>query len=202
VNVALLPLFPLEIVVFPGAPLPLHIFEPRYKEMIGECLEHDQPFGMVRAKESAISAIGCSASIVTVIKKYEDGRLDIAAEGERRFEVIQVNQERSFLQAEVAFFEDEPSTVSKNTADAVIKLHEQLFAVLGQTVEVERDADFLSFHLAQDLPVDLDFKQTLLEMKSEAERIETLTEYYRATIPKIEMSLRVRQRASGNGHVH
>lgn len=200
--VPLLPLFPLEIVVFPGAPLPLHIFEPRYKEMIGECLEQDRSFGMVRAKENALSAIGCSASIVTVIKKYEDGRLDIAAEGERRFEIIQVNQERSFLQAEVTFFGDEPSTVSKSAADAVVQLHEQLFAVLGQPVEIERDADFLSFHLAQDLPVDLDFKQALLEMKSEAERIETLTEYYRATIPKIEMSLRARQRASGNGHVH
>ena len=198
----LLPLFPLEIVVFPGAPLPLHIFEPRYKEMIGECLAQDRSFGMVRAKENALSAIGCSASIVTVIKKYEDGRLDIAAEGERRFEIIQVNQERAFLQAEVTFFDDEPSTVSKSAADTVAQLHEQLFAVLGQTVEIERDADFLSFHLAQDLPVDLDFKQTLLEMKSEAERIETLTEYYRATIPKIEMSLRARQRASGNGHVH
>jgi Lon protease-like protein len=202
VNVPLLPLFPLEIVVFPSAPLPLHIFEPRYKEMIGECLAQDRPFGMVRARENALSAIGCSARIVTVIRKYEDGRLDIAAEGTQRFEIIQVNQERSFLQAEVAFFEDETSTVSKNAADAVIQLHEQLFAVLGQTVEIERDADFLSFHLAQDLPVDLDFKQTLLEMKSEAERIETLTEYYRATIPKIETSLRVRQRASGNGHVH
>lgn len=201
-NVPLLPLFPLEIVVFPSAPLPLHIFEPRYKEMIGECLAQDRPFGMVRARENALSAIGCSARIVTVIRKYEDGRLDIAAEGTQRFEIIQVNQERSFLQAEVAFFEDETSTVSKNAADAVIQLHEQLFAVLGQTVEIERDADFLSFHLAQDLPVDLDFKQTLLEMKSEAERIETLTEYYRATIPKIETSLRVRQRASGNGHVH
>ncbi|MCU1254371.1 MAG: ATP-dependent protease La domain protein [Candidatus Angelobacter sp.] len=200
--VGLLPLFPLEIVVFPGAPLPLHIFEPRYKEMIGECLAQNRAFGMVRAKENALSAIGCSATIATVIRKYDDGRLDIAAEGAQRFEIIQVNQERSFLQAEVAFFEDEPSTVSKNDTDAVIKLHEQLFAVLGQTVEVERDADFLSFHLAQDLPVDLDFKQTLLEMKSEAERIETLTEYYRATIPKIETSLRVRQRASGNGHVH
>jgi Lon protease-like protein len=200
--VPLLPLFPLEIVVFPSAPLPLHIFEPRYKEMIGECLAQDRPFGMVRAKENALSAIGCSARIVTVIRKYEDGRLDIAAEGAQRFEIIQVNQERSFLQAEVAFFEDETSTVSKNAADAVIQLHEQLFAVLGQTVEIERDADFLSFHLAQDLPMDLDFKQTLLEMKSEAERIETLTEYYRATIPKIETSLRVRQRASGNGHVH
>jgi Lon protease-like protein len=200
--VPLLPLFPLEIVVFPGAPLPLHIFEPRYKEMIGECLAESRPFGMVRAKENALSAIGCSARIINIIKKYEDGRLDIAAEGAQRFEIIQVNQERSFLQAEVAFFDDEPSIVSKNAADTVIKLHEQLFAVMGQTVEVDRDAAYLSYRLAQDLPVDLDFKQTLLEMKSEAERVEILTEYYRATIPKIENSLRVRQRASGNGHVH
>ena len=198
----LLPLFPLEIVVFPGAPLPLHIFEPRYKEMIGECLSQERPFGMVRAKENALSAIGCSARILTIIKKYEDGRMDIAAEGAQRFEIIQVNQERSFLQAEVSFFDDEPSIVSKSAADAVVQLHEQLFAVMGQTVEVNRDAIYLSYRLAQDLPVDLDFKQTLLEMKSEAERVEILTEYYRATIPKIENSLRVRQRASGNGHVH
>jgi Lon protease-like protein len=200
--VALLSLFPLELVVFPGAPLPLHIFEPRYKEMIGECLLESRPFGMVRAKENALSAIGCSARILTVIKKYEDGRMDISAEGAQRFEIIQVNQERSFLQAEVAFFEDEPSTVSKTAADTVIQLHEQLFAVMGQTVEVDRGTAYISFRLAQDLPVDLDFKQTLLEMKSEAERVEILTEYYQATIPKIENSLRVRQRASGNGHVH
>jgi Lon protease-like protein len=200
--VPLLPLFPLEIVVFPGAPLPLHIFEPRYKEMIGECLSQERPFGMVRAKQNAISAIGCSARIIDVIKKYEDGRMDIAAEGAQRFEIIQVNQERSFFQAEVAFFDDEPSVVSKSAADTIVQLHEQLFAVMGQTVEVDRDAAFLSYRLAQDLPVDLDFKQTLLEMKSEAERVEILTEYYRATIPKIENSLRVRQRASGNGHVH
>lgn len=198
----LLPLFPLEIVVFPGAPLPLHIFEPRYKEMIGECLSQNRAFGMVRAKENAVSAIGCSATILEVIKKYEDGRLDIAAEGIQRFEIIQVNQQRSFLQAEVNFFDDEPSTISKDAENTVIQLHEQLFAVMGQAIEVDREAAFLSFRLAQDLPVDLDFKQTLLEMKSEAERIEILTEYYQATIPKIENSLRVRQRASGNGHVH
>lgn len=198
----LLPLFPLEIVLFPGAPLPLHIFEPRYKEMIGECMAQDRPFGMVRAKESALSAIGCSASIVTVIKKYDDGRLDIAAEGEQRFEIRTLNQERPFLQAEVEYFEDEPSTVGKSAADAVVELHKKLFAILGQEVEIERDTESLSFHLAHALPVDLDFKQALLEMKSEAERIETLTEYYRATIPKIELSLRARQRASGNGHVH
>jgi Lon protease-like protein len=191
--VPLLPLFPLEIVLFPGAPLPLHIFEPRYKEMIGECLAQGQPFGMVRAKESSLAAIGCAASIVNVIKKYDDGRLDIAAEGTRRFEIIQVNQERSFLQAEVTYFEDEPSTVGKSAADALVQLHEQLFAVLGQTVEIERDAESLSFHLAHELPVDLDFKQALLEMKSEADRIETLTEYYRITIPKVEKTLLARR---------
>jgi Lon protease-like protein len=202
VAVPLLPLFPLEIVVFPGAPLPLHIFEPRYKEMISECLSQNRAFGMVRAKENAVSAIGCSATIIEVVKKYEDGRMDIAAEGVQRFEIIQVNQERSFLQAEIAFFDDEPSIISEGSADTVIQLHEQLFAVMGQSVEVDRDAAYLSFRLAQDLPVDLDFKQTLLEMKSEAERVDILTEYYQATIPKIENSLRVRQRASGNGHVH
>lgn len=188
--------------LFPGAPLPLHIFEPRYKEMIGECLAHGRPFGMVRVKESTLSAIGCEASIVNVIKKYDDGRMDIAAEGTRRFEISQVNQERSFLQGEVTYFEDEPSTVGKGAADKLIELHEQLFAVLGQTVEIERDVEWLSFHLAHQLPVDLDFKQALLEMKSESERVETLTEYYRVTIPKVEKTLLARQRAGGNGHVH
>jgi Lon protease-like protein len=198
--VPLLPLFPLEIVLFPGVPLPLHIFEPRYKEMIGECLEHKRPFGMVRIKENALATVGCSATILNVIKKYEDGRLDIAAEGEQRFEIAQLNQERSFLQGEVTYFDDEPSTVGEGQNEAVIQLHEQLFTILGQNVEIERGAESLSFHLANELPVDLDFKQALLEMKSEAERIETLTEYYRATIPKIEKMLQARKRASGNGH--
>lgn len=198
----MIPIFPLELVLFPGAPLPLHIFEPRYKEMIGECLAKDQPFGMVRAKESSLSAIGCSATILNVLKKYEDGRLDIATEGGRRFEIVQVNQERSFLQAEVTYFEDEPSLPGRSAVDAVVQLHEQLFAVLGQPVDIARDTELLSFHLANELPVDLDFKQALLEMKSESERIETLTEYYQATIPKVEKTLQVRQRASGNGHVH
>jgi Lon protease-like protein len=200
--VPLIPLFPLEIVLFPGAPLPLHIFEPRYKEMIAECLEHDRPFGMVRAKDDSLSSIGCSASLLNVLKKYEDGRLDITAEGMQRFEIKEVNQERSFLQAEVAYFEDEPSMPSESELDNVVQLHEQLFGVLGQDVDIARDTDLLSFHLANALPVDLDFKQALLEMKSEVERIETLIEYYRATIPKVEKTLLVRQRASGNGHVH
>ncbi len=199
----LLPIFPLDLVLFPGAPLPLHIFEPRYKELIAECLEQKKVFGMVRAKENAVAEVGCTAAILSVIKEYEDGRLDIATEGKQRFSILQLNHERSFLQAEVAWFEDEGiSAVPQKDAETAIKLHEQLFEVLGQAVEVEKNVPALSFYLANELPVDLDFKQAILEMKSEAERLETLIEYYRATIPKVEKTLRAREKASGNGHVH
>ena len=198
---SLLPLFPLDVVLFPGAPLPLHIFEPRYKELIAECLSQKIPFGMVRSKENALAEIGCSAAILQVTKKYDDGRLDIVTQGKKRFSIEQLDQERSFLRGEVEFFEDEPSDVSKDENETVIQLHQQLFAVLGQPAEVERQFPSLSFQLAHELPVDLDFKQSILEMKSEAERIETLIEYYRATIPKVELTLKARDMASGNGHV-
>jgi Lon protease-like protein len=198
-----IPLFPLDVVLFPGAPLPLHIFEPRYREMIAECLEQKKVFGMVRAKENAVSEVGCTASILSVLKEYEDGRMDIATRGKQRFSILELNHDRTFLQAEVAWFDDdEPVPAPSKEVETAIELHEKLFHVLGQDAEIEKEAPSVSFHLASELPVDLDFKQAILEMRSEAERLETLIEYYRATIPKVEKTLYVRQKASGNGHVH
>ena len=88
--------------LLPGVPLPLHIFEPRYKEMIAECLEQKKPFGVVRASSEGVAEIGCTAEILEVTKKYDDGRMDILTRGVERFEVLQVNDERSFLQAEIS----------------------------------------------------------------------------------------------------
>ena len=107
----LLPLFPLDVVLLPGTPLPLHIFEPRYKEMIGECIANDAPFGVIRALEEGIAEVGCTAEIITVTKEYPDGRMDLIAEGRKRFEVLELNQERSFLRAEVLLVPDEPDSV-------------------------------------------------------------------------------------------
>lgn len=195
-------MFPLDVVLFPGAPLPLHIFEPRYKELINECLEQKKFFGMVRANKDALAEVGCTAAILKIRKKYDDGRLDIDAEGRQRFEIIQLNQERSFLQGEVVFFDDDPGNVSADNAKSALQLHTQLFDILGQQTEISSTELCNSFQLAHELPVDLDFKQALLEMKSETQRMETLVEYYKATIPRVEKTLRVRQKASGNGHVH
>lgn len=199
---ALLALFPLELVLFPGAPLPLHIFEPRYKELIAECLEEKKSFGMVRAKDNAVAEVGCTAIILNVNRKYDDGRLDISTEGKQRFSILELNHDRAFLQAEVTWFDDEETReVAKTEVANAIDLHKQLFHVLGQETEVEENVASLSFHLANALPVDLDFKQGLLEMKSETERLDTLIEYYRATIPQLEKTMRAREKAGGNGHV-
>src|SRR5881396_2113985 len=93
----LLPLFPLHVVLFPGGVLPLHIFEERYKEMIGEAIRNKAEFGVMLATSGGIANIGCSAVVEQVIKDYPDGRQDILTRGKRRFELLLVNEERDFL---------------------------------------------------------------------------------------------------------
>ena len=201
---SLLPLFPLDLVLFPGTSLPLHIFEPRYREMISECLDRKKLFGVVRAKEEGVAEIGCTAEIITVAKKYPDGRMDIVTEGRERFEVMQVNQERSFLQAEVLYLRDEPDQASSEETAQAVKLQGEIMQLAGSEVanRPESDTSQLSFQLVGPLPLDLDFKQTLLGIKSEAERVRAVVSYFEAILPNLRRTVRVRQKAGGNGHVH
>src|SRR5207245_8776938 len=134
----LLPLFPLDLVLLPGVPVPLHIFEPRYKEMITECLDQNQHFGIVRAKEEELAKIGCTAEILNVLKKYPDGRMNILAEGQKRFEILQINQERAFLQADVFYLEDEADPPASAALDKAIRLHDEIMALaVPQLQEIE-----------------------------------------------------------------
>jgi Lon protease-like protein len=198
----LLPLFPLDVVLLPGTPLPLHIFEPRYREMVSECLAQEKRFGVVRAQDEGVAEIGCTAEILTVTKKYPDGRMDIVTEGRERFEVMQVNQDRSFLQAEVLYLKDEPGKATADELAQAQKLHGEIMTLAGAEPEKlsEVDGSQLSFHLAGSLPLDPDFKQTLLGMKSEVERIQAVISYFEAILPKLRRSVHVRQKAGGNGH--
>jgi Lon protease-like protein len=200
---ALLPLFPLEVVLFPGTPLPLHIFEPRYKEMIGECLAEHRTFGVVRAVEQGLADVGCTAEIITVVKEYPDGRLDLVTEGRQRFELVRVNQERSFLQAEVLIISDEPGTPPPQDTSRAVQLHSDLLTIAGATQDLSAaDPSLLSFYLAGSLPLDLDFKQKLLALRSEPERISLLISYLEAIIPNLRRAATARERAGGNGHVY
>jgi Lon protease-like protein len=198
----LLPLFPLDVVLFPGTPLPLHIFEPRYKELITECLEQKKPFGIVRTEEEGIADIGCTAEIIAVTKRYEDGKLDIVTEGRERFEVLEINEERSFLRGDVLYFQDEPEQPTPEQVAHAIKLHADILAVAGAQQDLPEDRKQLSFHFAGSLPLDLDFKQALLGMRSEAERLEAVITAFESILPKLQRTVQAKQKAGGNGHVH
>lgn len=199
----LLPLFPLEVVLLPGTPLPLHIFEPRYKEMIRECLTNEAPFGVVRALEEGIAEVGCTAEIITVTKEYPDGRLDLIAEGRKRFAVVELNEERSFLRAEVLLVPDEPGALVQEERVKAIQLHLEILSLAGAVQDLSAaDQNQLSFYLAGSLPLDLDFKQKLLAMRSEGERIQAVASYLESILPKLRRVARARQKAGGNGHGH
>jgi Lon protease-like protein len=201
--VALLPLFPLELVLLPGTPLPLHIFEPRYKEMIRECISAEAPFGVVRAFEEGIAEVGCTAEIITVTKEYPDGRMDLICEGRKRFEVIEVNRDRSFLQAEVLIVPDDPEAAVQEERVKAVQLHLEILSLAGAVQDLSAaDQNQLSFYLAGSLPLDLDFKQKLLAMRSEAQRIQAVGAYLETILPQLKRAARARQTAGGNGHVH
>ena len=196
---SLLPIFPLELVLLPGVPLPLHIFEPRYQEMIAECLEQKKPFGVVRASSDGVADIGCTAEIMSVIKKYDDGRLDILTRGVQRFEVIEVNEDRSFLQAEVAVVQDEDGLHDKaarapsELVAQAVRLHAEITKLAGtEPSGPDEHAANLSFLLAGSLPLDLDFKQSLLSTLSEAKRLEAVVGYLEAVLPGLRRAAKAR----------
>ena len=200
---ALLPIFPLDLVLFPSTPLPLHIFEERYREMIAECLEKKQPFGVVRAKEEeGVAEIGCTAEIVDVTKRYPDGRMDIITEGRERFEIMRVDQGRSFWRAEVVYLHDEAGKASTDEIAKALKLHGEILHLAGAEADNTGAAErpLLSFHIAGSLPLDLDFKQTLLGMSTEAERIQTIIAYLETILPNLRRTVQVRKKAGSNGH--
>ena len=198
---ALLPLFPLDVVLLPGTPLPLHIFEPRYKEMIGECRTNSAPFGVIRALEQGIADVGCTAEIVTVTKEYSDGRLDLVAEGRKRFEVLALNQDRSFLQAEVLLVPDVAVAAGDEDRARAIQVHLEILSLAGAVQDLSAaDPSALSFYLAGSLPLDLDFKQKLLAMRSESDRIQAVAAYLESILPNLRHAARAREKAGGNGH--
>jgi Lon protease-like protein len=200
----LLPLFPLQLVVFPRTQLPLHIFEDRYKEMVGEAIEKQTEFGIVLSKDEGIVNAGCTVVVDKVVTRYPDGRMDILTRGARRFEIIYLNQEKSFLRGEVEFFDDEePGPAAEDLrAEALEKYRGllELGEVRGYADPVLSDPQ-LSFQLAQAVQ-DLDFQNVILRNRSETERLKQLTDFLARYVPKAKETNRMKQLAPLNGYGH
>ncbi|MBV8571409.1 MAG: LON peptidase substrate-binding domain-containing protein [Acidobacteriaceae bacterium] len=199
----LIPLFPLSLVLLPAMPLPLHIFEERYKEMIGDLLSTQGEFGVVLAKDNGIVNIGCTARVERVVKRYPDGRLDLVAIGQRRFIIDSLDEEKSYLRAQVEFFNDEDATeVPFDLRQRTRQAYRTLLALEepGEVAEPNFDLNRMSFQVAQFIS-DVDKRQTVLSLRSEIARLEFLVNVIPEYVAQQERIARANRVAPLNGHV-
>src|SRR3954465_29606 len=164
-------LFPLGIVLLPTEKVPLHIFEERYRELIGECIEEDREFGLVYADEGGVRELGTRARVAAILERFDDGRLNIVVEGGGRFVVERLTQGRSFMTAEVTDVDDESGDVDEEARAEAARAFRALAALAGAETEVDEDSPELSFVLAGQVELAVDAKQQLLESRSEQERL-------------------------------
>ena len=197
-----IPLFPLDVVLFPGTVLPLHIFEPRYRRMVKRCLEESSEFGMLLSTPKGVAGIGCTAEILEVVKRYVDGRMDIRTAGRAVFQVAELFTD-DLLAGRVEYLEEESAQAESSIETELVELFEQchtlVFGDYPRDVEELKKAGF-AYQVAAALPIDLLWKQQILELRSEPERQERLVALLRDWVPELQKATARRQRAGGNGH--
>ena len=205
-GIELVPIFPLGIVMLPEQLIPLHIFEERYKLMIGECLADDKVFGIVYFDGQKMCSAGCSARVQEVLKKYPNGRLDIVTRGERRFIVGQLDESKPDLQATVDYFDDDPE---KPDADMQRDAHRGIM-LLNQVVSLKPhessldltdspDFKSISFLVAGSAGFNAPEKQKFLEMTSTRKRLQKSVAALSRIIDRIRLTEEIQSLIGGNG---
>ena len=195
-------LFPLPLVLVPGEQAPLHIFEPRYRELVDECLDTAAPFGVLLADEEGVREVGTLAEVVEVVERFDDGRLNIVVEGGGRFRVSRLTDGRSFQTAEVDVVEDEGEEPTADERERCLAGYDKVIAAAAAELEeLDREADDLSFRIAARIDLGPEVKQTLLESRSERERVVRLAGLLDRAAEAVAREREVRERAAGNGRV-
>ena len=195
-------LFPLGIVLLPSEQIPLHIFEERYQELIGECLDEGVEFGLVYADDDGVRDVGTRAAVTEVLERFEDGRMNIVVEGRERFRLLELTTGRSFHTGRVEAVEDAPDTADAAETERALELYRRLVELTGAEVEAPRlEAEQLSFELAGRFDFSPELKQRLLALTSERRRMQFLVELLENAAVAIEREREVADRAHGNGRV-
>jgi Lon protease-like protein len=202
----LLPLFPLQVVLLPGATLPLHIFEERYKTLIGECMAQHREFGINFVNGETFSEVGCTARVKDVLRRYDDGRMDIIVEGKNRYVLQKYESGRApYLVGYVHRLNSAREQVDRALALDTVRLYNQLVAIVYKgTVEQvapDRIESGLSYLLAQKAGMEVLQRQRLLETPSENDRLEALHSYFTEVIPKLEKMEEIERVVKSDGYL-
>ncbi len=197
-----IPLFPLDVVLFPGAMLPMHIFEPRYRTMVKICLEEKSEFGVLLSLPKGVARVGCTAEIAQVGTRYPDGRMDIVAVGRAPFRVVELFEENPLLEGHVDYLEDRELSDNPRIQRELVELFETCHTLIYDDYPKNLEgtpAQELSYLVASTLPMQLMWKQQVLELRSEADRQERLVAYLREWAAHLQNKAAIGQRAGGNG---
>ncbi len=195
------PLFPLGLVLIPHELVPLHIFEERYKLMIGECLEQDSEFGIVWLSDDGLKEVGCSARVTRVLERFDDGRINVLVEGTNPFRLVRRIDDLPYPAGDVEPLEDDgQGTPDGEALEAARQRYADLVAeVTDERPEPDALARLDAYGMAATLDVTLDAKQMLLELRSERERLEQLEALFGEALGRIRHAERAAERAQGNG---
>jgi Lon protease-like protein len=198
-----IPLFPLNVVLFPGTLLPLHIFEPRYKRMIRDVMASEEPFGVVLSRENGMATTGCTATVRRVVRNYDDGRMDILTLGESAYRIGELHKENEYLEATVELLADDsqtgPPAVAKDLITLFVDCHLLLHESPSADINMDDLADaLLSYRIASDLPLELETLQELLETRVEAERRTKLVTRLNQLLPQLVQIQQMRTKAAVN----
>jgi Lon protease-like protein len=203
-----IPIFPLGLVLLPDMHLPLHIFEERYKQMISDCLAADRPFGIVLFDGQSIRSVGCMARIRKVLKRYDDGRMDIMAQGAERFFIRELIEERAYMEARVLFFDDAEEDASGDNLADVVETALNLLKKLSET-----DIGFhlpslgnrinpgkLSYAIAALDGFEPAERQGLLEMTASSERLDKCVQSLSRIVERNRLTREIQKMIGGNGN--
>src|ERR1700721_1226870 len=198
-----IPLFPLNVRLFPGEERPLHIFGPRFPPLVGEWPGSRPPFGMLLAMDDGITRVGCTAEILEVVKRYPDGRMDIIAVGHDPFRIVELFTEDPLLEGQIDYLEDREAPLEQKCTRKLIReyetCHTLVFNSLPRELEAAPDGE-LSSAVASTLPIDLLCKQQILELRTESERQERLLRYLCDWAPHLLKEKAMQKSAGTNGH--
>jgi Lon protease-like protein len=196
------PLFPLGLVALPGELIPLHIFEERYKTMMGECLEQDKEFGIVWMSDDGLRDIGCACEIERVLERMDDGRMNLLARGTRPFRVLERQGHLAYPAGVIEFIEDRADAPDGELAAAAHAAYGDLVRRATDRDPENEDLDEMSaYDMAATVDFGLDAKQGLLDLRSENARLRLVTRLFRAATKRLDFVDRAQARARSNGKV-
>jgi Lon protease-like protein len=195
-------LFPLNLVLVPGEQAPLHIFEPRYRELISECLDFGNDFGLLLEDDEGMREVGTRCKVVEVIDRFPDGRLNVVVEATERFQLLEVTDGRAFRTAEIETLPDESDTPLEDEVEEVLAAYARVVAAAEADLEdLDLDADSVAYQIAARIDFGTEVKQGLLELRSERERVIKLAPMLNQAAEAVEREREIRTRAAGNGRV-